>query len=143
MKNLFTSNIFKSLQNNSARSLLLSFESFRQQQLQFRPPFEEIKAKYFREMKRFISIPNNFKGVGDDTNNLIFPAIIDRNAEGFITCYRKADALFKRLETAQHQFKVGKKSQQQIKVHVYTKSKQQFKVDQIILAFWWIIMSQE
>lgn len=78
----------------------------RQQQLQFRPPFEEIKAKYFREMKRFISIPNNFKGVGDDTANLIFPAIIDRNAEGFITCYRKADALFKRLETAQHQFKV-------------------------------------
>ncbi|XP_022324921.2 cytoplasmic dynein 2 heavy chain 1-like isoform X2 [Crassostrea virginica] len=79
--------------------------TYRQQQLQFRPPFEEIKAKYFREMKRFISIPNNFKGVGDDTANLIFPAIIDRNAEGFITCYRKADALFKRLETAQHQFK--------------------------------------
>ena len=88
--------------------ILLQMHFPRQQQLQFRPPFEEIKAKYFREMKRFISIPNNFKGVGDDTTNLIFPAIIDRNAEGFITCYRKADALFKRLETAQHQFKVNR-----------------------------------
>ncbi|KAJ8297985.1 hypothetical protein KUTeg_024516 [Tegillarca granosa] len=41
--------------------------TYRQQQLQFRPPFEEVKAKYFREMKRFISIPNHFKGVGEDT----------------------------------------------------------------------------
>ncbi|OWF37256.1 Cytoplasmic dynein 2 heavy chain 1 [Mizuhopecten yessoensis] len=79
--------------------------TFRQQQLQFRPPFEEIKAKYFREMKRFIGIPSHFKGVGDEAVNLIFPAIIDRNAEGFITCYRKADVLFKRLYAAQEQFK--------------------------------------
>ncbi|XP_071126281.1 cytoplasmic dynein 2 heavy chain 1-like isoform X2 [Mytilus edulis] len=79
--------------------------TYRQQQLQFRPPFEEIKAKYFREMKRFISIPNHFKGVSEDATNLIFPAIIDRNAEGFITCYKKADVLFKRLDEAQTQFK--------------------------------------
>lgn len=81
---------------------------YRQQQLQFRPPFEEIKAKYFREMKRFISIPNHFKGVSEDATNLIFPAIIDRNAEGFITCYKKADVLFNRLAEAQEQFKVCK-----------------------------------
>lgn len=49
-------------------------------------------------MKRFISIFNNFKGVGDDINNLIFFVIIDRNVEGFIICYRKVDVLFKRLE---------------------------------------------
>lgn len=108
---------------------MLSHEPLRQQQLQFRPPFEEIKAKYFREMKRFISIPNNFKGVGDDTTNLIFPAIIDRNAEGFITCYRKADALFKRLETAQHQFKVGLKSHEQIKV----RTKCQYTIAKILV----------
>lgn len=81
---------------------------YRQQQLQFRPPFEEIKAKYFREMKRFISIPNHFKGVSEDapSSALIFPAIIDRNAEGFITCYKKAEVLFRRLDEAQDQFKV-------------------------------------
>ena len=66
-----------------------------------------MKAKYFREMKRFISIPNHFKGVGDMTENLIFPAIIDRHAEGFVTCYKKADSLFKRLAAVQEQFKVG------------------------------------
>ena len=79
----------------------------RQQRLQFRPPLEEIKAKYFREMKKFISIPNNFKGVGEATEHLIFPAIIDRHAEGFITCYRKADLLFKRLDKVQEKFKVN------------------------------------
>ena len=80
--------------------------TFRQQKLQFRPPFEEIKAKYFREMKKFIGIPNNFKGVSDATDNLIFPAIIDRNAAGFTTCFRKADDLFKRLWHIQDKFEV-------------------------------------
>ncbi|XP_064610087.1 cytoplasmic dynein 2 heavy chain 1-like isoform X3 [Liolophura sinensis] len=79
--------------------------TYRQQRLQFRPPFEEIKAKYFREMKKFISIPNHFKGVGELTDGIIFPAMIDRNAEGFITCYRKAATLFKRLAAVQDQFK--------------------------------------
>ena len=66
-----------------------------------------MKAKYFREMKRFISIPNHFKGVGEQVEGLIFPAIIDRHAEGFVTCYRKADILFKRLAAVQEQFKVS------------------------------------
>ena len=79
---------------------------FRQQKLQFRPPLEEIRAKYFREMKKFISIPNHFKGVGEATENLIFPAIIDRNASGFYTCYKKADELFTRLAKVQTQFEV-------------------------------------
>ena len=35
---------------------------FRQGQLGFRPPLEEIKARYYRELKRFMCIPNNFKG---------------------------------------------------------------------------------
>ena len=78
----------------------------RQQKLQFRPPLEEIRAKYFREMKKFISIPNHFKGVGEVTENLIFPAIIDRNAAGFITCYKKADQIFSRLDELMLKFKV-------------------------------------
>ncbi|XP_074649972.1 cytoplasmic dynein 2 heavy chain 1-like [Tubulanus polymorphus] len=78
--------------------------TYRQQRLQFRPALEEIQAKYFREMKKFISIPNHFKGVGELTENLIFPAIIDRNADGFITCYKKADALFRRLADVLQKF---------------------------------------
>ncbi|XP_067663541.1 cytoplasmic dynein 2 heavy chain 1-like isoform X1 [Haliotis asinina] len=79
--------------------------TYRQQRLQFRPPFEEVKAKYFRELKKFISIPNNFKGVGETTENLIFPAMIDRNAEGFVTCYKKGNALLHRLYAVMDQFK--------------------------------------
>jgi dynein heavy chain 2 len=70
---------------------------------------EEIKSKYYREMKKFIGIPNIFKGVsGDGATDLIFPAIIDRNASGFLTCYQKAYELFKRLDSVQSIFKVGK-----------------------------------
>ncbi|XP_025088458.1 cytoplasmic dynein 2 heavy chain 1-like isoform X3 [Pomacea canaliculata] len=79
--------------------------TYRQQKLQFKPPFEEIKAKYFREMKKFISIPSHFRGVGEGVENPIFPAMIDRNAEGFVTCYRKGAVLFKRLAAVVDQFR--------------------------------------
>ncbi|KAK7096855.1 hypothetical protein V1264_003902 [Littorina saxatilis] len=78
--------------------------TYRQQRLQFRPPFEEIKAKYFREMKKFISIPNHFKGVSEGVETTIFPAIIIRNAEGFVTSYNKAAKLFIRLAAVLDKF---------------------------------------
>jgi len=70
---------------------------------------EEIKHKYYREMKKFIGIPNVFRGVGGDTAaaDLIFPALIDRSASGFYTCYYKASELFKRLDSVQSIFKVS------------------------------------
>jgi len=79
------------------------------QRIQFRPPMEEVKSKYYREMKKFISIPNVFRGVGGDAAgaDLIFPAMIDRNASGFHTCYYKASELFKRLDSVQNIFKVS------------------------------------
>jgi len=79
------------------------------QRIQFRPPMEEIKAKYYREMKKFVGIPNIFRGVGGDAaaTDLIFPAMIDRNASGFHTCYYKAAELFKRLDSVQSIFKVS------------------------------------
>ena len=67
---------------------------------------EEIKAKYYREMKKFIAIPNQFRGVGDGTENLIFPAIIDRNSSGFVTCFRKAAEVFRKLNSVKDLFKV-------------------------------------
>ena len=78
------------------------------QRIQFRPTMEEIKSKYYREMKKFIGIPNIFRGVGGDAAaaDLIFPAMVDRNASGFHTCYYKASELFRRLESVQNIFKV-------------------------------------
>lgn len=78
----------------------------RQGRLQFRPPFEEVRARYFREMKRFISIPNQFKGVSAQEEDLIFSVMIDRNASGFLTIFSKAEDLFSRLQAIQHKFKV-------------------------------------
>lgn len=74
--------------------------------MQFRPPFEEVRARYFREMKRFISIPNQFKGVSAQEEELIFSVMIDRNASGFLTIFSKAEDLFSRLQAIQHKFKV-------------------------------------
>lgn len=74
--------------------------------MQFRPPFEEVRARYFREMKRFISIPNQFKGVSVQEEGLIFSVMIDRNASGFLTIFTKAEELFRRLQAVQDKFKV-------------------------------------
>uniref|UniRef100_A0AAQ5YAS5 Dynein heavy chain tail domain-containing protein n=1 Tax=Amphiprion ocellaris TaxID=80972 RepID=A0AAQ5YAS5_AMPOC len=79
--------------------------TFKQGRLQFRPPFEEVRARYFREMKRFISIPNQFKGVSALGEELIFNIMIDRNASGFLTIFSKAEDLFSRLHAIQHKFK--------------------------------------
>ncbi|KAF3692878.1 Cytoplasmic dynein 2 heavy chain 1 [Channa argus] len=79
--------------------------TFKQGRLQFCPPFEEIRACYFREMKRFISIPNQFRGVSAQGEELIFTIMIDRNASGFLTIFSKAEDLFSRLQAIQHKFK--------------------------------------
>lgn len=75
---------------------------FRQQQLQFRPPFEEIRSKYYREIKKFISIPKNFKGMDD--NQVLFQNIIQNNSYLFQTVYNKAESLFNRLVAVKGQF---------------------------------------
>ena len=64
---------------------------FRQQQLQFRPSPEEVRAKYYREMKKFICIPLHFRGVGEATSasHTIFPRMISRNAARFSVIYKK------------------------------------------------------
>ncbi|XP_029026743.1 cytoplasmic dynein 2 heavy chain 1 isoform X2 [Betta splendens] len=78
--------------------------TFKQGRLQFRPPFEEIRARYFREMKRFISIPKQFKGISAQGEEPIFSVMIDRNATGFVTIFSKAEDLFVRLQAVQHKF---------------------------------------
>ncbi|KAF7232339.1 hypothetical protein EG68_08731, partial [Paragonimus skrjabini miyazakii] len=88
---------------------------YQQTRLAFRPPFEEIKAKYYREMQKFISVPNHFRGVNElrplseeeQTNGptLIFPMIIENQANGLRVCYRKAEFLFTRLMASVEPFK--------------------------------------
>ncbi|XP_038617598.1 cytoplasmic dynein 2 heavy chain 1 [Tachyglossus aculeatus] len=78
---------------------------YKQGRLQFKPPFEEIRARYYREMKRFICIPNQFKGVGEAGDECIFTVMIERNASGFVTIFSKAEDLFRRLASVADQHK--------------------------------------
>ncbi len=68
---------------------------FVQKQLQFRPPIEELRAGYYKEMKKFIAIPSNFNGVGN--NVAVFQKMADRNVGCLYKVYEKAEDLFTRL----------------------------------------------
>lgn len=82
---------------------------FKQKQLQFRPPLEELRAKYYREMKAFISIPSTFEGFG---NPEVYRDMADTNAKSLVQVYRKAEILFARLgklaESVEHWVVLGK-----------------------------------
>lgn len=81
--------------------------TYRNGHLQFRPPAEEIRAKYFTHIKKFLNIPLMFRGVSDVTENLIFPIIVDRNANLFVSVYRSAENLFASLESLKDKFRVN------------------------------------
>ncbi|KAI8896032.1 dynein heavy chain and region D6 of dynein motor-domain-containing protein [Globomyces pollinis-pini] len=75
---------------------------YKQQKLQLRPPFEEIRAKYYREMKKFINLPTSFKALGDGT---IFKMMVDQNSHSLSSVYTKAENLFQNLAKVQDIFK--------------------------------------
>ncbi|XP_038236236.1 cytoplasmic dynein 2 heavy chain 1 isoform X1 [Dermochelys coriacea] len=79
--------------------------TYKQGRLQFKPPFEEVRARYYREMKRFISLPNQFRGVSETEEESIFTIMTERNASGFLTTFNKAEDLFRRLAEVSNQFK--------------------------------------
>ncbi|KAI9102585.1 dynein heavy chain and region D6 of dynein motor-domain-containing protein [Phlyctochytrium arcticum] len=74
---------------------------FKQQKLQYRPPLEEVRSKYYREMKRFINIPAMFRGIGEVE---VFKNMIDSSAASLSQVYRKANSLFQSLEKVQETF---------------------------------------
>ncbi|XJO78526.1 hypothetical protein BDV3_002952 [Batrachochytrium dendrobatidis] len=74
---------------------------FKQQKLQFRPTFEEIRAKYYRELKKFINLPSVFKGIGETR---VFNQLIDQNSLSLSTVYLKAELLFQNLVKMHNSF---------------------------------------
>ena len=67
---------------------------FAQGVLQFKPSIEELRSIYYREMKKFISIPNTFKGFG---NAGVYRAMSSHNTGSLVRVYKKAEALFAKL----------------------------------------------
>uniref|UniRef100_A0A7E4URM5 Cytoplasmic dynein 2 heavy chain 1 n=1 Tax=Panagrellus redivivus TaxID=6233 RepID=A0A7E4URM5_PANRE len=79
---------------------------FRDQQIQFRPPIEELKHKYYSELRKFLSIPQKFRGIQnvDAANNNFFVGIVEDNVSRFEGIYENSRILFEQLETVSSQF---------------------------------------
>lgn len=67
---------------------------FTSRSVQYRPPLEELRSSYYREMRKFIGIPNSFSGFG---NKDVYVTMADRNAKSLIQVYVKAEELFQKL----------------------------------------------
>lgn len=93
---------------------------------------EEIRMKYYSQLKRFLAIPNNFRvrvyfnqpksflwlnmksitkktllflqGVSELNDNPIFPIIVTRNAHRFGPLFQRANRLFERVEAVKERF---------------------------------------
>lgn len=50
---------------------------FRQQELQFLPQMEDIKSKYYVQLRKFLERPLGFRGLSDQSGN-IFKVMVDR-----------------------------------------------------------------
>ncbi|CAD6239204.1 GSCOCG00008639001-RA-CDS, partial [Cotesia congregata] len=71
---------------------------FRDNKLQWRPSVEEIRAKIYSAIKRFLSIPLNFRGVGN-AQDAKFSLIVDKNAYLFGAVYNDAEAAIATLNS--------------------------------------------
>ena len=69
---------------------------FKQKKLQFEPPLEEIRAQYYKEVKRFLAIPSNFRGVSATGDT--FKPMTRANSKGVATVFKKAEKLFAKLQ---------------------------------------------
>uniref|UniRef100_A0A0K0D244 Ras-GEF domain-containing protein n=1 Tax=Angiostrongylus cantonensis TaxID=6313 RepID=A0A0K0D244_ANGCA len=81
-----------------------SIKDKRQKKLQLRPPIEEIRAKYYKEMRKLLSIPLKFKGVLDGEQSTFFSTMLADNADRFPRVYVKAEQLMRAVEQVDAQF---------------------------------------
>uniref|UniRef100_A0A0N4ZU30 Cytoplasmic dynein 2 heavy chain 1 n=1 Tax=Parastrongyloides trichosuri TaxID=131310 RepID=A0A0N4ZU30_PARTI len=71
---------------------------FKDNIIQFVPAFEEIKVKYYKELKKFISLPSKFKGIQmNDQENTLFRTIMEQNGRRFYSLYNKTEKLFEKV----------------------------------------------
>ncbi len=76
--------------------------TFKQGRLQFKPSFEEVRTKYYKEISRFLGRPAQFTGFADTKG--FFSRIPDSNAAAIAVVYKRAEDLFERLDQVQQRF---------------------------------------
>ena len=64
--------------------------------LALRPSLEEVRSVYYRELKKFVSLPAAFRGL-DGVNGRVYAAMAGRNPRSLVRVYVKAELLFSRL----------------------------------------------
>lgn len=69
---------------------------YRNGTLEFRPTFQDLKQKYYKEISTFITIPLRFLGVGGKVD--MYKLMPEQNAKYLKTVYVKAEELFTKLE---------------------------------------------
>lgn len=69
--------------------------TFSNKTLQFRPPLEEIKSRYYTEIRTFISIPISFQGFGGPE---IYRKMPDKSSDLLYGVYKNAENLFTELQ---------------------------------------------
>ncbi|KAF0686502.1 Aste57867_21689 [Aphanomyces stellatus] len=63
--------------------------------LTFKPPIEDLRANYYKSMKKFIGRPAIFKGFA---NPHVFATMCDMNAANIVQVYKNGELLFAKLE---------------------------------------------
>ncbi|XP_055916348.1 cytoplasmic dynein 2 heavy chain 1 [Eupeodes corollae] len=69
---------------------------FRQRQLVFRPTEEEIREKYFTQLRRFLERPCGFRGLSEKSTDL-FKNMVEINRNQFGPLFKNAEDLFAKL----------------------------------------------
>lgn len=68
---------------------------FQRKKLCFRPALEDLRMKYYRNLKKFLDMPKNFKGFGQAE---LYRYIPERNSSGLYNVYNNAETLFLQLQ---------------------------------------------
>lgn len=68
----------------------------RNKTLEFRPSYEDLKQRYYKEISTFITTPLRFIGVGGGKIDM-FKFMPERNAKHLKTVYVKGEELFDKL----------------------------------------------
>jgi dynein heavy chain 2 len=78
---------------------------YRGQKMEFRPPFEALKQRYFNEIQKFITTPLRFRGVGGGGKATeIFLRMPENNSKFMHSVYLKAEELFSQVSDVQAEY---------------------------------------
>ena len=76
--------------------LFFKLQVFVNKQCRLKPPVEELRTAYFKEIKNFIQLPVAFKGLEGAAH--IYKAMPDRNPQSVMTVFAKAEELFQQIQ---------------------------------------------